>query len=138
MGKKSFSGSLERKLEMTSQTTVERIRQGLSGDVKEQPTFRKLQARMPWECVVAVVENIQGESWEAFRDRQGDWGRDLALHLGRKYCGLKLSDLGARVGGLDYRSVSWAAARFVTRTAKDRAWKKALEAAERLIQNPET
>src|SRR5207244_3510785 len=36
------------------------------------------------------------------------------------YCGLKLKELGERVGGLDYRSVSWAVDRLVKRAAKEK------------------
>lgn len=36
--------------------------------------------------------------WTAFRDRYGDWGRDLALYLGRKVAGLKLAELGEAGG----------------------------------------
>ena len=36
-----------------------------------------------------------------------DWGRDLALYLGRKQGGLKLRQLGA-LAGIDYAGVSMA------------------------------
>ena len=67
-----------------------------------------------------MVEAMKGQKWEQFRDRYRDWGRDLALYLGRKYCGLRLKELGERAGGLDYRSVSWAVDRFAKRAAKEK------------------
>jgi len=35
-----------------------------------------------------------------------DWGRDLALYLGRTRCGLRLAELGTLAGGIDYATVS--------------------------------
>ena len=39
-------------------------------------------------------------------DRPKDWGRDLALYLGRTRCGLKLRELGELAGGIDYATDS--------------------------------
>ena len=33
-------------------------------------------------------------SWGSFRDRRGDWGRELALYLGREQGGMTLAELG--------------------------------------------
>ena len=55
--------------------------------------------------VVRAVEAVKGEAWIEFRDRHGDWGRDLALYLARRHCGLTLAELGARAGGLRYAAV---------------------------------
>ena len=129
--------ALQARIVLGSAEFVDRIRRGLRGDPKEQPAFRMLQQRVRWEAVVAAVERIKGQRWSCFQDRRGDWGRDLVLYLGRKYCGLTLKELGARVGGLDYRTVSWAANRFRMQAAKNRALANALKAAEQLIQNPE-
>jgi hypothetical protein len=57
-------------------------------------TFRKFVAH--W------VEKVKADRWEGFRDRYGDWGRDLALYLGKKGFGIKLRDLGQAAGGMDY------------------------------------
>ena len=53
-----------------------------------------------------MVEKIKGEKWEDFRERYGDWGRDVVLYVGRKGCGLSLRRLGEAVGGMDYAAVS--------------------------------
>ncbi|MGI8437319.1 MAG: hypothetical protein ACR2NX_10510, partial [Chthoniobacterales bacterium] len=63
---------------------------------------------------------MKEEPWENFRDRYGDWGRDLALWLGRTQCGLKLRELGEQAGGIDYATVSAATARWEKRAATDR------------------
>ena len=78
---------------------VRGIQRMLKGEGKEQPSVRGLRPRASWEGVVKVVEELKGERWEEFRDRQGDWGRDLALWLGRLETGMKLNELGNRVGG---------------------------------------
>ena len=79
-------------------------------------------------AVVGVVEQCRGEAWEMFRDRHGDWGRDAALYLGRWQCGMRLAELGSKVGGVDYAAVSAAIKRFKTRLRKDRVLRKTIEA----------
>jgi hypothetical protein len=78
----------------------------LKGNRREQPGLEKLKLRPRWEEVVQAVEQVKGEKWEAFANRYKDWGRDLALYLGRKRCGLKLAELGQLAGGIDYATVS--------------------------------
>jgi chromosomal replication initiation ATPase DnaA len=76
--------------------------------------------------IIAVVEKAKGERWERFRDRYGDWGRDLALYLGKKGFGIKLRELGEAAGGMDYMSVSAAVKRLEERVDKDAALSAAL------------
>jgi hypothetical protein len=98
---------------------VERVRELARGDAREQPSVRALLVRPGWEEVVQAVERVRGERWWVFRDRHGDWGRDLALYVARRHCGLGLKALAERAGGLDYASAATAIARFKTRLAKD-------------------
>jgi len=65
---------------------------------RETPGRRGLAARTTWAEVVAAVERVKGERWAVFRDRRGDWGRDLALAVARRSTGLTLRELGARAG----------------------------------------
>jgi chromosomal replication initiation ATPase DnaA len=67
-----------------------------------------------------MVERMKGEKWEAFRDRYGDWGRDLALYLGRKRCGMRLRELAEVAGRLDYGSVSGAVRRFQQQLSRNK------------------
>jgi hypothetical protein len=67
---------------------------------------RELRRRRSFEDLVKEVERLKGEEWEAFRDRHGDWGRDLVLWCARRHTGLTLTELGEKVGGLDYTGVS--------------------------------
>ncbi len=84
------------------------------GRRRDQPGAKEL-SRRDFADVKRIVSELKREKWEQFRDRHGDWGRDLALWLGRTQCGLRLSELGALVGGIDYSSVSIATIRWGAR-----------------------
>jgi hypothetical protein len=77
--------------------------------------------------VIEAVEQAKGEQWAEFRDRHGDWGRDLVLYLGRKQCGLKWKELSAVAGGIDYVSASTAVRRLEQRLLKVPALSRALK-----------
>ncbi len=74
----------------------------------EQPALRRLGRGVGWERMVRSVESIKGEEWESFRDRHGDWERELALWLGRRQGRLTLAELA---GGLDYTAAGAAVSR---------------------------
>ena len=78
------------------------------GDRREMAALRRMERRLEWAEVVRVVEQVQGERWAVFAGRYGDWGRDVALAVARRRCGLTLRELGERAGGMDYRAVSQA------------------------------
>ena len=99
---------------------------------REQPGARGLRQR-DFRDAIAVVSQIKGEPWERFRDRYGDWGRDLALWLGRTQCGLKLRELGELAGGLDYATVSVATSRWQKRAAADKKLMKIQRTATELL-----
>ena len=96
------------------------LRSGLRGSEKEQPALRRLRRQASFDQVVTIVERMKGEKWEAFRDRYADWGRDLALYLGRKRCGMRLRELAEVAGGLDYGSASGAVRRFEQHLSRDK------------------
>jgi len=100
-----------------------KVQKFVQGNVREQPARRALRRR-EFRAVIAAVSEIKGEAWEDYRDRYGDWGRDLALWLGRTQCGLPLRELGALAGGLDYATVSAATQRWSRRMAADKALTK--------------
>ena len=64
-----------------------------------------------WEAIVKAVEQEKGERWMEFRDRYGDWGRDVALWLGRTVGRMRLQELAGKVGGVDYTAVNAAVGR---------------------------
>ena len=73
---------------------------------------------MGWDRIVKAVASVKGEKWEAFRDRHGDWGRDAALYFGRNRGRMKLMELSAAIGNIDYAAVGGAVSRFGKQLAK--------------------
>ena len=74
-----------------------------------------------------AVSRARGLAWEEFGSKRGDWGRDVALYLGRKECGLTLSELGSRVGGMDYATVSAAINRVKRKAQQERKLMKLID-----------
>jgi REP element-mobilizing transposase RayT len=85
-----------------------------------------LRARMSLGELTGIVEKLKAEKWEAFRDRHGDWGRDLVWWAGRQYGGLRLSELAA-LSGVGYTAVSDAIRRLQLRSKSDRTIRRAME-----------
>jgi hypothetical protein len=50
-----------------------------------------------WGGVSGGIEEVKRRKWAEFRDEFGDMGRDLALYLGRRLCGMETG--GMRPGG---------------------------------------
>jgi len=69
--------------------------------------------------MVRGVEKVRGEKWEQFRDRHNDPGRDLVLYLGRKECGMSISQLSERAG-IKYVSAAPAVRRFSEKVRQGR------------------
>ena len=67
------------------------------------------------------VADAKGETWEGFCNRRGDWGRDVALCLGRRHCGLTLQELGKAAGGMRVEAVAMAVRRVERKLLQDRA-----------------
>jgi len=120
-----------------SQDFFRRLQVARQGDGREQPALRAMKPRPPFAQVVALVERLKGEQWDQFRNRHGDWGRDLALYLGRSESGLKLRQLGEACGGMDYAGVSAAVKRFERRVAEDTELAKLLARAKSELLNVE-
>jgi hypothetical protein len=85
--------------------------------------LRKLRS---FNELVEKVERIKREKWEEFRDRHGDWGRDLVLWAGRRYSGLTLAELGTKVGGVHYTTVLLAIKRLGVRSRSVRDLRRAM------------
>jgi putative transposase len=114
-----------------------KVRRGLKSMSREQPQARALKQRRAWKEVVEVVEKVCGQQWEMLMDRHGSWGRELAWYWGRRKCGLRLAELGAAGGGVDYAAVSVAIKRFERRLKKEASLRRTVESAEQLL-NVET
>ncbi len=107
-----------------TKTFLARVRQVAEGDEGEQPGLKALRVRFSFEDVVRAVEKEKGERWDQFRDRRGDWGRDLALLVARRKCGMTQKTLGEAVGGLRAVAVNIAMRRMANRLEKDMSLKQ--------------
>jgi putative transposase len=115
------------------QEFVAQLQAELRGDSREQAGLKQLKKRSSWTEVVRVVEEMKGEPWETFRDRRGDWARDVALWLGRMECGLKLRELAEAAGLGHYGSVWTALRQLEQRRAADRELARFLSSAQRRL-----
>lgn len=85
-----------------------------------------LREAVDWGCIVAAVEAEHGGKWLDFRDVYGDWGRDVALYIGRLQGRLTLAELAELAGGLGIAATGQAVSRV------GRAVKSGGEAARRV------
>ncbi len=116
---------------------VRSVARRLSPKMRDVTGLKSLRHRATWPEVIAAVEKLKEARWATFRDCYGDWGRELALYLGRRIAGMKLSELGEAVGGVDFRSVHAAIARFQRKMNRDKHLCKLLENAKAQMQNAE-
>ncbi|MFO7535829.1 MAG: hypothetical protein R6X19_09150, partial [Kiritimatiellia bacterium] len=80
--------------------------------------------RPGFEDIRRAVEEIKGEKWEAFRDRQGDWGRDVVLWLAQRHTGLTLPEIAKAAGVADHRAAGKAVERMEKRMRENRELKQ--------------
>jgi hypothetical protein len=100
------------------------LRKQIGGDEQEQRAARRLLGeRPPFEALIGAIEKVKGRKWAEFRDEYGDTGRDMALYLGRRLCGMKLRELARLVGLRNYGVVATNAKRYELRLKEDRAEK---------------
>jgi hypothetical protein len=96
---------------------------------------RQLHAPVSWEQIVQAVEVVKGEAWPQFRDRHGDWGRDVALWMGRRRGRLTLRKLAELAGGLDYTTAGAAVSRTGRRLVHDAQLRQQVKRIERQLSN---
>jgi putative transposase len=90
-----------------------------SHDRKEQKGARQLAYRQrEWTQIVKAVERVWKEPWQAFVNRHGDAGRDIAMLVAREGAGMRLREIGQQVGTLEYPAVS-SAIRLLKRRLKE-------------------
>jgi len=110
------------------------LRKHVRGDAQEQRGARRLLAERPkFEAVMAAIEKVKGRQWGEFRDEYGDTGRDMALYLGRRLCGLKLAELAKAVELRNYGVVATNARRYERRLEQDRAEKARMKQVLKLL-----
>ena len=125
-------------LAVGSQAFVDRLRRVVHGDRRTQPAVRQWQRLLPFAHVIAVVEAQTDAPWAQLRERHGDAGRDAALWLGRRHCGLTLAELGAAAGGVSAVATGAAVRRLEQRRLTDDGLQTFLHRAERQLSQSET
>ena len=114
---------------------IEGLRKRVPKRAGGETNARAWRRLLPFGEVVRAVEAVKGEPWEAFADRQGDWGRDLALHLGRMRCGMTLRELGAQAGGIGVQAVAKASFRMGERLKADKRLQRELARVRRMLES---
>jgi REP element-mobilizing transposase RayT len=113
---------------------LKELKKHIAGDKQEQRGARRLIAERPtFAAVVAAVEEVKGRKWAEFRDEYGDSGRDMALYLGRRLCGLKLTELAREAEITNYGVVATNSRRYELRLESDRAEKSRMAEVLRLL-----
>jgi len=79
------------------------------------------------------MENVKKKKREDFGNRYGDWGRDLALYIGRRDGGMKLKELGEKAGGMDDSSAAMAVHRIGKRLEEQPELTRVYRKVNRLI-----
>ena len=105
---------------------IEGLRKKIPKRAGGETNARAWRRLLPFAEVVKAVESVKGEPWETFADRRGDWGRDLALHVGRMRCGLTLRELGKHAGGMGVQAVAKACGRMGEKLKTDKRLQRAL------------
>lgn len=124
-------------LVLGTESFADGLRARAQANRREQPMLGRPGQGVDWEQIVRAVESVKGESWDQFRDRYGDWGRDAALWIGRRIGRLTLGQLAERTGGLDYTAAGAAVSRFARRLAKDPKLARLLARVEAQLSNVE-
>lgn len=134
----TFGERLQALLAVGSERFAERLRNLAHGESRFQPDVRRWRRMLPFERVRGAVAAAKGESWDAFHDRHGDDGRDMALWLGRRHCGLTLGELGLAVGGASAAAAGSAIRRMERRRLANAAVRRRLAEAEIHLTENET
>ena len=113
---------------------IERLRKRVPKRAGGETNARAWRRLLPFGEVARAVESVKGEPWAAFADRRGDWGRDLALHIGRMRCGLTLKELGGHAGGMGVQAVAKACARMGEKLKTDKRLRRELARVRRVLE----
>jgi putative transposase len=89
--------------------------------------------RSQWDSVKQCVEKLKGLKWSQLCSKHADDGRDMAMCLGQKLCGLSLKELTALMGATSGATISMAIKRFETRLAKHESVRQQYETACQML-----
>jgi REP element-mobilizing transposase RayT len=113
---------------------VAKVRRRLATVSSEGTNARAWRRLLPFRDIARAVENVKREPWDTFVNRRGDWGRDLALELGRRHGGMTLRELGAEAG-MNLHAVSKAVTRIHQRLQHDTPLQQAADRIRKLLEH---
>ena len=116
---RTFAERIQNLVAVGSEGFLKKLSKLVQGDRNEQKALRTWKRLLPFARVIELVAKEKGEPWEKFHNRHGDWGRDVALWLGRRRCGLTLQELGEAAGGVSYPAVGEAVRKIERRRKAD-------------------
>ncbi|MCO5067754.1 MAG: transposase [Kiritimatiellae bacterium] len=114
--------------EAFAETVRKRLKVG-----RESSGRRRVRRRVAWPDLVRCMEELKKEPWSAFRDRRGDWGRDVTLWAARRLGGYTLAELAREVGAVDYTAIYQGVRRLEARSKKDDKLLKIMRQYERKL-----
>ena len=125
-GMKEDAGTrLTQALAIGSAAFVEKLRQRLTGETGTRTNARSWRRLLPFNAVVRSVEAARDAAWAEMVSQRGDWGRDLALYVGRMHGGMTLQEL-ARQADMNLDTVQTCVLRVRRRLPKDVALRRHL------------
>ena len=113
-----FGARLTQSLAIGSTAFLEKLRRKVMQQAGTDTNARAWIRLLPFAEIVRVVTKLQKRPWDDFANQRGDWGRDLALLLGRTRSGMTLHELG-RETGMNVHAVSKAVTQLDLRLKKD-------------------
>ncbi len=127
---------LTQALAIGSTAFIEKLRRKVARHTGHDTNARDWRRLLPFAEIVRVVATLQKRPWDDFANRRGDWGRDLALLLGRTRGGMTLRELGKETG-MKPHAVSKAVTRLSARLSKDSRLHRAKLRALRMLEGSE-
>ena len=109
---------LTQALAIGSTAFIEKLRRKVARYTGHDTNAKAWRRLLPFAQIVQVVTTLQKRSWDDFANRRGDWGRDMALLLGRTRGGMTLRELG-KATGMNPHAVSKAVTRLAERLPRD-------------------
>lgn len=95
--------------------------------VREYEGKLRFKKHIPFESVVKAMEEMKGEPMRDWINRHADMGKWMLLWLAHRYSRLTQAELGQKIGGMDYASVSAGIRRFEKKLQTERTLKKQVD-----------
>jgi len=132
--KEYFLSRVTAALAIGSTAFIEGLRKRLPENAGEQSNLRQWRRLLPFDVIKKAVSAVKGEEWDAFVNRHGDIGRDLALYYARINGGYTLHELG-NFTQCNTFAVSKAVSRIRNRLESDQGLRKTIRKVEAYVKS---